>query len=264
MATYRFAERADESEFSTVSLTKDSTVLLPALFTLCTSHKQIRMNNKGFFQVYGQDGNPWMSTELYSVPGTHGEVSVWGGFGEKWMFLGDIDEPKLFFWYHICQKVDTIRGVISVSVNGKILTNEVQVVNLQKNKPEKLGGHIVLGKSVKLKATGEYVDQQFEGFISNVNFYSGKNLSIETLSSKPCHSEGDLLPWSSPLWKFEGAAANKEDASDEHVCVGKNRWQCLSSSCKLKYASTGITCSYQWDWTKRLQWTNALHLVRER
>ena len=226
MTTYRFVERADESEFSMVSLSKDSTVFLPASFILCTSHKQIRMNNKGFYQVYGNDGNPWMSTKLYSVPGTHGAVSVWGDFGEKSVFLGDIEEPKLFFWYHMCQKVDTIRGVISVAVNGKILTNELQVANLQKNKPQKLGGHLVLGKSAKLKSSGEYADEQFQGFIANVNFYGDKNLSIDALSSRPCQSEGDLLPWSSPLWKFEGdgdVGANKEDASDENVCVGQNR-----------------------------------------
>ena len=222
MTTYRFVENSHESEFSMVFLSKDSTVLLPDMFILCTSHKQIRMNNKGFYQVYGEDGNPWMSTKFHPVSGTHNGISLWGGFGEKWVFFGDIDEPKLFFWYHVCLKVDTIRGVISVSINGKTLSDEVQVASLQKNKPEKLGGHIALGKSEKLKATGEYAEEQFHGFISNVNLYSYNNLSIDQLSDRPCQSEGDLLQWSSPLWKLHGSEANVK-VSDENVCVGQNR-----------------------------------------
>ena len=63
-----------------------------------------------------------------------------------------------------------------------LLANEVEVDNLRTNKPQKLGGHIVFGKSAKLTANGEYADEQFEGFVSNVNFYWDRNLSIETLS----------------------------------------------------------------------------------
>ena len=256
MTTYRFVERVNESEFSMVFLPKNSTVLLPEVFILCTSHKQIRMNNKGFYEVYGEDANPWMSTMFYPVTGTHDKVSLWGKFGKKWEFLGDIDEPKLFFWYHMCHMVDTIRGVISVAINGNILANEVEVDNLRTNKPQKLGGHIVFGKSAKLKSTGEYADEQFQGFIANVNFYGEKNLSIDALSSRPCQSEGDLLPWSSTLWKFEGGSgANKDDVSNENVCVGQNR-SIYMSSCKSTFVTStliGITCSYQWDWTKRWQ-----------
>ena len=223
MTTYRFVERVNESEFSMVFLPKNSTVLLPEVFILCTSHKQIRMNNKGFYEVYGEDANPWMSTMFYPVTGTHDKVSLWGKFGKKWEFLGDINEPKLFFWYHMCHMVDTIRGVISVAINGNILANEVEVDNLRTNKPQKLGGHIVFGKSAKLTANGEYADEQFEGFVSNVNFYWDRNLSIETLSRMPCRSQGDLLSWSSPRWMLEGGNAIKEDVPDQSVCASQNR-----------------------------------------
>ena len=105
-----FEESPSGTEISSLILSDSSEVLLPDVFILCTSHQQSRMDNRGFYHIYGEDGQPWMSTHFETVSGTHNSVGLWGTFGGMWIYFGKITEPKLFFWYHICQKVDTSQG----------------------------------------------------------------------------------------------------------------------------------------------------------
>ena len=196
-----FEESPSGSEISSLILSNSSEVPLPDIFILCTSHQQSRMDNKGFYHIYGEDGQPWMSTHFETVSGTHNSVGLWGTFGGMWIYFGKITEPKLFFWYHICQKVDTSQGRISVSVNGHQRATNISAENLKRNKPRVLGGRIVVGKATQVSTTKDPIDQQFLGSVSNVNIFSAGNLSIEVLSSNnTCNVEGDVLPWSSAFW----------------------------------------------------------------
>ena len=219
-----FEESLSGTDISSLILSDSSEVSLPNLFILCTSHQQSKMDKRGFYHIYGEDGQPWMMTKFGTGPGAHNSVGLWGSFGLEWIYFGEVSQPKLFFWYHICHKVDTSQGHISVSVNGERLATDVQVASLKRNKPRVLGNRIVVGKITKVSTTKDPVDQQFLASVSNINVFRAGNLSIDLLSSNACSVEGDVLPWSSPLWQVNGAGVETLNLGEETVCSGKGRY----------------------------------------
>ena len=219
-----FEESLSGMDISHLILSDSSEVPLPDVFIICTSHQQSKMDKKGFYHIYGEDRQPWMLTKFGTGPGYHNSVGLWGSFGLEWIYFGEISQPKLFFWYHMCHEVDTSKGRISVSVNGDRLATNIEVESLKRNKPRVLGGRIVVGKMTKVSTTKDPVDQQFLASVSNVNVFRAGNLSIDGLSSNACSVEGDVLPWSSPLWQVEGAGVKTLDLGEETVCSGKGRY----------------------------------------
>ena len=219
-----FEENPSGTEISSLILSDSSDVHLPDVFILCTSHQQSQMNSRGFYHIYGEDGQPWMSTLFETVSGAHNSVGLWGTFGMDWIYFGEIPEPKLFFWYHMCHKVDTSQGRISVSVNGRELARNIEVESLKQNKPRSLAGKIVVGKVTKVSTTKDPVDQQFLASVSNVNIFRAGNLSIELLSSNACVVEGDVLSWSSSFWQTTGTGLTILHLGEESVCSGKGRY----------------------------------------
>ena len=219
-----FEESLSGTDISSLILSDSSEVPLPEVFILCTSHQQSKMDKRGFYHIYGEDKQPWMMTKFGTGPGTHNSVGLWGSFGLEWIYFGEISQPKLFFWYHMCHRVDTSKGHISVSVNGNRLATNVQVESLKRNKPRVLGGRIAVGKMTKVSTTKDPVDQQFLASVSNVNVFGAGNVSIDDLSSDACSVEGDILPWSSPLWSANSAGVKILDLGEESVCSGKGRY----------------------------------------
>ena len=219
-----FEESLSGMDISHLILSDSSEVPLPDVFIICTSHQQSKMDKRGFYHIYGEDRQPWMLTKFGTGPGYHNSVGLWGSFGLEWIYFGEISQPKLFFWYHMCHKVDTFQGRISVSVNGDRLATNIEVESLKRNKPRVLGGRIVVGKMTKVSTTKDPVDQQFLASVSNVNVFRAGNLSIDGLSLDACSVEGDVLPWSSPLWQVEGAGVKTLDLGEETVCSGKGRY----------------------------------------
>ena len=219
-----FEESPSGTEISSLILSDSSEVPLPDVFILCTSHQHSKMDKRGFYHIYGEDGQPWMMTKFGTGPGAHNSVGLWGSFGLEWIYFGEIPEPKLFFWYHMCHKVDTSQGRISVSVNGRELARNIEVESLKQNKPRSLAGKIVVGKVTKVSTTKDPVDQQFLASVSNVNIFRAGNLSIELLSSNACVVEGDVLSWSSSFWQTTGTGLTILHLGEESVCSGKGRY----------------------------------------
>ena len=211
-------------DLSYLMLSESSEVPLPDLFILCTSHQQSKMDKRGFYQIYGADKQPWMTTKFGNGPGAQNSVGLWGTFGLEWIYFGEISQPKLFFWYHMCHKVDSSQGRMSISVNGHRFATDVQVESLKENRPLVLGGRIVVGKWTKVSITKDPVEEQFLASVSNINVFAAGNLSIDELSSDACSFEGDVLPWSSPLWTPNGSGVETLDLKEENVCSGKGRY----------------------------------------
>ena len=199
-------------------------VELPSIFILCTSHKQTKMDSTGFYHIYGASGEPWMTTKFGTPTGIDNAIGLWGPFGDEWTYFGNIVKPKLFFWYHMCHLVDTVRGVLSVSVNGLRMATDVAVKNLKFNRPARLNKKMVLGKWVKTSATSALVDEQFLAFVSNVNVFTLGNLSIDHLSANACGNEGDVLAWSSASWISTGQGLREVEEEVANVCSGEGRY----------------------------------------
>ena len=212
------------SDLSHLELSDSSEVPLPDVFILCTSHQQSKMDKRGYYHIYGADRQPWMATKFGNGPGPQNSVGLWGSFGLEWVYFGEISQPKLFFWYHMCHKVDSSQGRISISVNGHRLASDIQVESLKENRPLVLGSRIVVGKWTKVSTTKDPVEQQFLASVSNVNVFAAGNLSIDELSSDACSFEGDVLPWSSPLWTPNGSGVETLDLKNENVCSDKGRY----------------------------------------
>ena len=196
-------ESVQPDEFSFLTLSPNPPVFLPDQFILCTSHIQTKLDGKRFIQIYGSDGSPWMSFNFFKDKFS---VGLGGSFGTEWKYLAIIKEPKLYFWYHICHHVDTGNGLLSISINGKLIVSKVLVENLKKNKPNDLGSRLVLGKSTSsswLKAVDH--DDQFVGSLSNINVFVPSNLSVDFLSANLCSHQGDILSWHKSSWIQTGS-----------------------------------------------------------
>ena len=108
-----------EEQLSYVTLSSSSSVEIPEQFILCTSHQQSKINKHSFYQILQSDGSPWMTT-FFEVMES-GSFGLWGIYGPFWSYFGDIESPKVYFWYHMCHYVDSTKGLVSVAVNGKVM-----------------------------------------------------------------------------------------------------------------------------------------------
>ena len=224
LKVYHFEAPTSSEGLSSLLLIPSPAVILPDRFILCTSHQQGKMDKRGFYHIYGDDGAPWMTTKFGTGPGPHNSVGLWGAFGSEWIYFGEIPEAKLYFWYHMCHKVDTVDGTISVSVNGQSLATKVRVESLMKNKPLELENKITLGKWTKVSTTRDYVDEQFLATLGNVNIFTLGSRSITKMSGNACDQEGDILGWSSSSWASSGPGISMTEEDIASVCSGKGRY----------------------------------------
>ena len=203
-----------------LKLSNEPEVFLPSSFVLCTSHKQKSMDQKGFYQIYGADNAPWMSSKLSigSESDVNNSVGLWGYFGSSWVYIGDIKSPKLYYWYHMCSLIDTVRGFFSVSVNGERMATDILVESLLQNRPKLLSNNLVIGKMTQTSRAKESVDEQFLGYVSNVQVFSASNRSIDSLSANACSEEGDILAWNSSIWLQTGDGLSRKETDHAGLC----------------------------------------------
>ena len=226
-----------------MSLASETDITLPDKFIFCTSHKQTRMDKKGFYQVYGESNEPWISTKFSIGSNAANSVGLWGAFGARWIYLGEIPEPKLYFWYHMCHQVDTVRGVLSISINGRRMATNVSVDSLTRNKPKTLNNNLVIGKMTKVSSTKGLVEEQCASYVSNLGLFSTSSHSIDSLSGPGCSQEGDLLAWSMSTWRQTGAGPVK--AIEEEVaslCSGEGRYT-LALPLGMDQEQAVLTCA---------------------
>ena len=226
-----------------MSLASETDIILPEKFIFCTSHKQTRMDKKGFYQIYGIKKEPWMTTKFSIGSNAANSIGLWGAFGSRWIYFGEIPEPKLYFWYHMCHQVDTVRGVLSISINGHRMATNVSVDSLTRNKPKTLNENLVIGKMTKVTSTNGFVEEQCASYISNLGLFSTSSHSIDSLSGPGCSQEGDLLAWSTSTWRQTGAGPVK--AIEEGVaslCSGEGRYN-LALPLGLDQEQAVLTCA---------------------
>ena len=82
-------------------LAKD--VYLPEKFTLCSSIKQARFDDVGFFTIHAQDSQEWLEMEFESFSK---ETKLTVRQGRDIHRIGKLPNPRLDYWYHIWLGVD--------------------------------------------------------------------------------------------------------------------------------------------------------------
>ena len=164
-------------------------VQLPENFILCSSIKQARFDDVGFFIIHGKDSQEWLEMEFESFS-KHTKLTV--RRGKHIHRIGELQNPTLNYWYHICLRLDVNKSEIDVAVNGKRLGNaSINVTNV----PSKL--------SMKI-GVGHYNKKQFQGSVANIQIFNEGN--VAAISRSPCKSwPSTLLAWDPKSWKVNGS-----------------------------------------------------------
>ena len=161
-------------------------VLLPDIFTLCTSVKQARFDGHRFFSIIGKDSRDWMMMRFKTFS-NETKLTLNLGGDHRYHILEALRNPRLDFWYHICVRINLGKNEIEVAINGEPM-GQVFDINTT-NKPSKF----------KMKIGVDYYkNEQFQGSMSNIQVFSDGN--VRELSSSRCKSKQNaLLPWN-PRW----------------------------------------------------------------
>lgn len=185
---------------------------LPPEFTVCLSHLQPRVANRGTFQLLGADGAPWLSIQFYQENKKDKQFKLWGFFGAQSAeeLLGNGGPVKLGRWQWVCLKVDTNAGTVSAKVDDGELTRTREVALLKTNMPTNLTGRLKLGVSTANDETEQ--STQFHGSITNVQFWKGSQ------DWPKCSDYGDLLAWDNSNWKKEGGGVQEAEVEEVDVC----------------------------------------------
>ena len=185
-------------------LVKD--IHLPDKFTLCSSIKQARFDDVGFFTIHGQDSQEWLEMEFEIKKAIKLTVRQ----DKDIHRIGKLPNPRLDYWYHICMRMDLKESKIEVAVNGEWLGNAP--VNVT-NKPNKLAMKIGVG----------HYNKQFQGSVANVQVFKEGN--VTTMSRSPCQSwPSTLLTWDPNSWKVSGFYWILTEEFEHIFCYTRNRY----------------------------------------
>ena len=185
-----------------------SEVDLPDIFILCSSVKQARFDDVGFFSITGKDTREWLRVNLRTKFHEIKFALVWDG---KFHWLGKLQNPRLDYWYHVCLRLDLTEGEVEVAVNGKSLQSALDrnVTNI----PSKLEMKIGVG----------YDNQQFQGSVANVKVLKGGN--VKNISMTPCKfRQNTILSWNPKNWKVIGSDLTLMNDFEEIFCVPSDHY----------------------------------------
>ena len=125
-----------------------------------------------------------------------------------------MDGPTLDFWYHICLDVDAVVGTVDTAINGKLVSQGVEMgEGMRERRPKKLSGKLVVGK---WNYTFSGKEEQFFWSVTNLNIFKGSH-DMTSLTKDLCSSRGDFLSWNNMRWKMNGNVEQLEKTEGE-IC----------------------------------------------
>ena len=194
-------------------------------FILCTSVKQARFDDVGFYVISGKDSDGWLITQFTKLK-NETWLTLWWDESRYW--VGKIKNPMIDIWYHICLEFDLKLIAIEANVNGQLI-GRVQGKNIT-NKPEKLRIKIGLG----------YTNKQFQGSVTNIKVL--KELNTSNTLTKPCmQRQDDFISWSPENWTLVGSKWSLIEDFEEQVCVPSNFYDLAISTKMAIYESMDIS-----------------------
>ena len=179
---------------------------LAALQTFFFEQLYTRYNDRAFLSLLGSDGKQWLSLVFWQYSDL---IQLWAYWDAQWMKLGDLEDPKLGYWHHICVAVCPSKGELRAFMEGLDMGG-VSGKNVGKI-PRRL--ELVIGKWTTSGGVGE----QFHGSVTNVQVFASDQDTKE-LSRNPCSKQGDLLLWNPSRWFISGDSWLLQEWRDEDVC----------------------------------------------
>ena len=186
----------------------DADVNLPETFILCSSVKQARFDYVSFCSIAGKNSLEWMRVEFRTYSKATKLALRWDG---KFYRVGKLKNPRLDYWYHICLRLDLIKGEIEVAVNGDSLGSVVDkdVTNI----PSKLRMRIGISND----------NHQFQGSVANIRVLKEGN--VTAVSAVPCkHRESTILPWNPNSWTVVGSDWSLVEEFEDIFCVTSDHY----------------------------------------
>ena len=224
---FNFNATSDSSATASfASLVSD--IDLPDNFVLCSSVKQARFDNIGFYTISGKDSFEWMRVEFRTYSKSIKLALRWDG---KFYRLDEIKNPWLDYWYHVCIRFDLAKKEIEVAVNGVPL-GSVFDENLT-NIPTKLKMNIGKG----------FDNQQFQGSVANIQVFKEGNAT--NLSALPCKlRQSTILPWNPKNWKVIGSHWSLIEEFEEIFCVPSDHYN-LAIPSRITINESMDTCKHK-------------------
>ena len=91
---------------------------LPDKFILCTSVKQARFDDVGFYVISVKNSGEWLITQFTKFK-NETWLTLWWNESRYW--VGKLRNPMLDIWYHICLEFDLKLMAIEANVNGQLI-----------------------------------------------------------------------------------------------------------------------------------------------
>ena len=181
----------------------ESDVQLPEIFIICSSSKEASFDRVGFYSILGEDSSDWLSVILKPRWGAVKLSVDWdGGFYS----VGDLQNPKLDHWYHICLMIDLSKEEIQFAVDG-VLFGKAFGKNIT-NMPSRLKMNIGVGR----------FKSQFRGSVANIQVF--KEGDVTEISAAPCKErQGSLLSWNPKIWDVVGSNWLMIEEYEEVICA---------------------------------------------
>ena len=197
---------------------------LPDKFILCTSVKQARFDDVGFYVISGKDSGEWLTTQFTKFT-NETWLTLWWDESRYW--VGKLKNPMLDIWYHICLEFDLKLIAIEANVIGQLI-GMVRGKNIT-NKPDKLRIKIGLG----------YANKQFQGFVTNIKVL--KEFNTSNTLTKPCRQgQDDIISWSPENWTLVGSQWSLIEDFEDQVCVPSDSYDLAISTKMAIYESMDI------------------------
>lgn len=210
---YNFNSSPDSPTASYIRLSSRPAKDLPDSFILCTAHKQGMFHDRGSFHMFDDEKRPWLSWAFWKQ-GRSGAVQLWMVCGDSGLnyLVGDINQPMLKVWYHICVSIDAENRTGVTFVNGEQVGTKIDFrEEFLEKKPRTLQDRLVLGSWVETWGPEEL--QQFYGSVGLLRVFSWDLHGKEAhLTRDPCGATGDLLDWAEVQWQEVGEGVTSRES----------------------------------------------------
>ena len=203
---------------------------LPDTFILCTSVKQARFDDVGFYVISGEDSGDWLTTQFSTYYYSNETwLTVW--WDGAFYGAGKLQNPIIDKWYHICLKLALKASEIEANVNGQLI-GRIQGKAIT-NTPNQLGMKMGLGHD----------NLQFQGSMTNIRVLEEVNASKTSIL--PCEQgQNNLLSWSPKNWTPVGFQWSLVEVLEDLICLPSDFYN-LAIPLEMTFNESLDTCRHK-------------------
>ena len=206
----------DSSGHSFATLVSAPNESLPASFTLCSSHKQYKLDGRGFYYITDDNKKPWMTFRWKLRFGKMDFKIYFGSEPPAILYIDDADEIVPNNWYNVCLAVDILTGKISLAVDGRLLFHRVFLKEMPSALSDGLKDRLHIGVWYHYGDSDPL--EQFFGSVSNIQIHHGGTETLENLLKVACYQQGEFIAWQNMKWMQTGKHVEENEIEQNDLC----------------------------------------------